>query len=158
MNAIFRERGGRNERAAFFRPSIAASERLSEERGAGVGGERTHLDKCTIWHCSRENRRPCARAAPPLAPTNHKPSRHSLRPFWREPLVWSERRCRLARIASASAISAWRPLRSLLIMIANIWACGFNCLTTTLFAAHRSLIHSITRIMGVSARYCVSIS
>lgn len=28
-----------------------------------VGGERTHLDKCTIWHCSRENRRPCARAA-----------------------------------------------------------------------------------------------
>lgn len=61
-------------RAAFRRPSFGAKRvsdclRSAARCGAGVGGERTHLDKCTIWHCSRENRRPCASprhlAAPP---------------------------------------------------------------------------------------------
>ena len=95
------------------------SERLSTERrgaarcgvvrrGAGVGGERTHLDKCTIWHCSRENRRPCASprraSAPPPAPpaprANRGPSRHSLPAFWREALAASaSATCRVRVIA-----------------------------------------------------------
>lgn len=69
----------------------------------GVGGERTHLDKCTIWHCSRENRRPCARAAPPPAPANHEPSRHSLRLFWRERVVWTTAKVARAPLEALSS-------------------------------------------------------
>ncbi|CAH2048669.1 unnamed protein product, partial [Iphiclides podalirius] len=95
-----------------LRPARVSERASSGERGARVGGERTHLDKCTIWHCSRENRRPCAppTAAPPsrrlAAPANHAPSRHSLRPFWREPLGRMLTAWRAARrhIASFSAL------------------------------------------------------
>lgn len=47
-----------------------------------VAGERTHLDKCTIWHCSRENRRPCARDAGQSRAFAPQPA---LVVLWREP-------------------------------------------------------------------------
>lgn len=99
------------------------AEERGARRGAGVGGERTHLDKCTIWHCSRENRRPCARAAA------DKRVRQS-RAFAPQPApvsaVTLSEWCRLARNTSVTAISAWRPFD---VAFSNMQACGSYCLS-----------------------------